>query len=262
MTNTVSSDGSTAPQGSGVQSLERALDILELLTRSEGELGVTEVGTALGLPNGTAHRLLATLTRRGYARQNPETRKYALGIKAFTLVSAAQERLGPLARPFLTELMEVSGESSNLASLDKNSVVYIEQVPAPRMVRMFTEPGNRVPPHATGTGKVLLAYQPEEVIDAVIRQSGLPRFTPHTITNPERLGRELDYIREQGYATDSEEMEEGVRCLAAPVFGPDGRILAAMSISGPAGRLDQDRLEELIPHIKGIADMFSRSLSV
>jgi len=252
---------SSAPQGSGVQSLERALDILELLSRSEGELGVTEVGLGLGLANGTTHRLLATLTRRGYARQNPETRKYALGIKAFTLATAAQERLGPLARPFLTELMEASGESSNLASLDKNSVIYIEQVPAPRMVRMFTEPGNRVPPHATGTGKVLLAYQPQEVRDAVIRQSGLPRFTPHTITNPERLGRELDDIREQGYATDSEEMEEGVRCLAAPVFGPDGRILAAMSISGPAGRLDRDRLEELIPHIKGIADRFSQSLS-
>jgi IclR family acetate operon transcriptional repressor len=252
---------SPAPQGSGVQSLERALDILELLSRSEGELGVTEVGPALGLANGTTHRLLATLTRRGYARQNPETRKYTLGIKAFTLATAAQERLGPLARPFLTQLMEVSGESSNLASLDKNSVVYIDQVPAPRMVRMFTEPGNRVPPHATGTGKVLLAYQPREVIDAAIRQSGLPRFTPHTITDPEQLESELEGVRKQGYATDSEEMEEGVRCLAAPVFGPDGRILAAMSISGPAGRLDQDRIVALIPHLKEIAARFSQSLS-
>jgi IclR family acetate operon transcriptional repressor len=157
--------------------------------------------------------------------------------------------------------MEVSGESSNLASLDKNSVVYIDQVPAPRMVRMFTEPGNRVPPHATGTGKVLLAYQPREAIDAAIRQSGLPRLTPHTITDPEWLRSELDDIREQGYALDSEEMEEGVRCLAAPVLGPDGRILAAMSISGPAGRLDQDRIEQLIPHLKEIAAQFSQSLS-
>ncbi|ABG05762.1 transcriptional regulator, IclR family [Rubrobacter xylanophilus DSM 9941] len=243
-----------------VQSLARALDILELLGRSESELGVTEIGPAVGLPNGTAHRLLATLTRRGYARQVGESRKYTLGPKALVLASSAREHLGSLAQPYLEELMEISQESSNLATLDRNAVVYIEQVPAPRMVRMFTEPGNRVPPHATGTGKVLLAYHPEEVVESVIQQTGLVRFTAHTVTDPRRLRRELAAIREQGYAIDSEEMEEGVRCLAAPVFGPDGKILAAMSVSGPAGRLSEARLEELIPHIKRIADEFSRDL--
>ena len=249
-----------SPTQGGVQSLERALDILELLGRSESELGVTEIAPAVGLANGTAHRLLGTLIRRGYARQNPGNRKYALGIKAYTLATAAREHLGPPARPFLTELMEVSGESSNLAALEKNSVVYLEQVPAPRMVRMFTEPGNRSPLHSTGTGKVLLAYQPAEVVDHVIRQSGLQRFTAHTITDPGRLKEELERIRERGYAQDSEEMEEGVRCLAGPVFAPDGRILAAMSVSGPVGRLAGDRLEELIPHIKRISEAFSGKL--
>ncbi len=252
--------GRPAARNSGVQSLARALDILELLGRSGGELGVTEIGPAVGLPNGTAHRLLATLTRRGYARQVGESRKYTLGPKALVLASSAREHLGSLARPFLEELMEVSQESSNLAALDKNSVVYIEQVQAPRMVRMFTEPGNRVLPHATGTGKVLLAYQPEEAVDAVIQQTGLPRFTSHTITDAATLKQELRIVRQRGYALDSEEMEEGVRCLAAPVFGPDGKILAAMSVSGPAGRLDQDRLEELIPHIKRISTAFSESM--
>ena len=261
MTDTTLKNGTPQASG-GVQSLERALDILEVLGRSEGDLGVSEVGTAVGLANGTVHRLLSTLTNRGYARQNPLTRKYGLGLKAFALASSARESLGPLARPFLEELTEVSRESSNLASLDKGSVVYIEQVPAPRMVRMFTEPGNRVPAHATGTGKVLLAYQPPEVIDSVVRRAGLPRFTPHTMTDPERLKSELDDIRERGYALDSEEMEEGVRCLAAPVFSPDGQILVAMSISGPATRLGQDRLEELIPHITRIANTFCQSLSV
>jgi IclR family acetate operon transcriptional repressor len=250
-----------ASQGSGVQSLERALDILEVLSRSERELGVTEVGPEVGLANGTVHRLLATLTARDYARQVPGTRKYTLGPKAILLASSARDRLGPLARPFLRELMEVSQETSNLAGLDRNSVVYIEQVPAKRMVRMFTEPGNRVPAHSSGTGKVLLAYQPEETVDAIIRQNGLRRFTRHTITDEQQLKTELEHIRDQGYATDSEEMEEGVRCLAAPVFGPDGKVLAAISISGPASRLDQRRLEELIPHIKDIAGKFSRSLN-
>ena len=156
--------------------------------------------------------------------------------------------------------MEVSGESSNLAALEKNSVVYLEQVPAPRMVRMFTEPGNRSPLHSTGTGKVLLAYQPAEVVDHVIQQSGLQRFTAYTITDPGRLKEELERIREEGFALDSEEMEEGVRCLAGPVFAPDGKILAAMSVSGPVGRLAENRLGELIPHIKRISGAFSEEL--
>lgn len=244
--------------GAGVQSLERALDILEVLSKSEREMGVTEIGPMVGLANGTTHRLLATLTARGYARQVPESRKYTLGPRAITLASAARERLGPLAQPFLRELMEVSRESANLAVLDRNSVVYLEQVPASRMVRMFTEPGNRVPPHASGTGKVLLAYEPPAAVDAILGQDGLRRYTANTITDRRRLEEELGRIREQGYAADFEELEEGVRCVAAPVFGAEGKVVAAISISGPAGRLDEERLRELIPQIKRIADEFSR----
>lgn len=253
-------DTSSVQQVSGVQSLDRALDILEVLGRSDGELGISEIGLSVGLANGTVHRLLSTLTQRSYARQNPNSRKYTLGPKALMLSSSAQERLGPLAQPFLRELMEVSQESSNLAALDKNSVVYIEQVPASRMVRMFTEPGNRVSPHASGTGKVLLACQPEDIVDSIIRQNGLPKFTSRTITDAREFKKELRRIREQGYAIDSEEMEEGVRCLAAPVFYPDGQILASISISGPAGRLDEDRIRELVPQIKRIAADLSHSL--
>jgi IclR family transcriptional regulator, acetate operon repressor len=257
----LSVDKTAFARGSGVQSLDRALDILELLGRAGDQLGITEIGSVLGLPNGTIHRLLATLTRRGYARQDPGNRKYTLGIKAFTLATAAQGRLGPLARPFLTELMEISQESANLAGLDKNAVFYIEQVPAPRIVRMFTEPGSRVYAHATGTGKVLLAYQPEEVVDSIIRQTRLPRITPHTITDVKELKRQLEQVRQQGCAVDAGEMEEAVHCLAAPILGPDGKILAAVSVSGPAGRLDDARIKELVPQIKSIADRFSQSLN-
>lgn len=247
--------------GAGVQSLERALDILEVLSKSEREMGVTEISPAVGLANGTTHRLLATLTQRGYARQVSGTRKYTLGPKTITLASSGRERLGPLAQPFLKELMEVSQESSNLAALDRNSVVYISQVPASRMVRMFTEPGNRVASHASGTGKALLAYQPPEVVDSIVGRGDLPRFTPHTITDIKQLKEELGRIREQGYAIDSEEVEEGVRCLAAPVVGAEGRVVAAISISGPTSRLDRDRMKELIPHIKRIASDLSNNLN-
>lgn len=252
--------GRSSAQGLGVQSLERALDILEVLGRSEGELGISEIGHSVGLANGTVHRLLSTLARRGYARQVAESRKYTLGPRAITLASSSRERLGPLARPFLRELMEVSRESANLAALDRNSVVYIEQVSAPRMVRMFTEPGSRLPAHASATGKVLLAFQPPEAVRAVLGRGGLARYTPRTITDMERLLSELEAIRERGYATDHEEIEEGVRCVAAPVSGAEGRVVAAISVSGPAGRLDEDRLREIVPEIQRIASELSRSL--
>jgi IclR family acetate operon transcriptional repressor len=244
-----------------VHSVGRALAILESLTRSDHELGVSEISKVTGLAIGTVHRLLATLAYHGYVRRNSQTRKYGPGIKLLSVAAAAHGRIGAISRPFLTELMEVSGESSNLAALEKNSVVYLDQVPAARMVRMFTEPGNRSPLHSTGTGKVLLAYQPAEIIDSIIGESGLPRFTACTMTDPKQLKDELERIRERGYALDSEEMEEGVRCLAAPIFGPDGSIVAGISISGPVGRLGDSRLDELIPLIKRIALDLSESLS-
>ncbi|MGB3634651.1 MAG: IclR family transcriptional regulator, partial [Rubrobacteraceae bacterium] len=156
-----------APQREGgVQSVERALDILEFVSRSEGELGISEIGAATGLSAGTVHRLLATLGSRGYVYRNKETRRYALGLKSLTMATVTRERVGATARPFLEELAQESRETANLAILEGNSAVYIEQVAPPnRMLRIFTEPGNRVSLHACGSGKVLLAYQPPRLAE-------------------------------------------------------------------------------------------------
>lgn len=258
---TETADGrSRTSQNSGVQSVERVLDILDLLSRSDAEMGVQDIGKAVGLAKGTAHRLLSTLASHGYVRQDHDSRKYTLGLKSLLLASAAREWLGPVARPFLKELVEVSQETANLSGLEKNSIIYIDQVASPRMVQTFIQPGNRAPVHTTGSGKVLLAHQPEEVIETMIQRTGLPRLTSNTITDFEQLKGELDRVRRQGYATDLEETEEGIRALAAPIFSPDGKILVAVSIAGPAGRLSQARIEELVPHIKRIAAAFSDSL--
>lgn len=240
--------------------MERALDVLEFLSRSDEDLGVGEIGSATGLAAGTTHRLLATLNSRGYVHRNVGTRRYGLGLKSLTLAIAARERIGPLALPFLEELMRVSQETANLAILEGQSTMYIEQVAPPRMLRIFTEPGNRVPLHSTGTGKVLLAYQPPRLVDFIIERAGLPRQTASTITEPSQLRDELAEVRRQGYAVDLGEQEDGVRCLAAPVFGSDGGIFAAMSISGPASRLEIKRQETLIPHLKRIAANLSEAL--
>lgn len=254
-------DRNTDSQGSAVQSVDRVLDILELLGRSNNEMGVQDIGKAVGLAKGTAHRLLSTLTSRGYVRQDPGSRRYTLGLKSFLLASDARQWLGPMARPFLTELMEVSRETTNLAGLEKTSIIYLEQVAAPRMVQTFIRPGNHAPIHTTGSGKVLLAYHPEEVAEAILRRTDLPHFTPNTITDFEQFKTELGRVRHQGYATDLEETEEGIRALAAPVFSLDGKVLAAVSVAGPAGRLSPARIEELVPHIKEITTAFSESLS-
>ncbi|HZF58586.1 MAG TPA: IclR family transcriptional regulator [Rubrobacter sp.] len=249
------------PRASGVQSVERALDILEFLSRSEDEVGVSEIGAGTGLPAGTVHRLLGTLTSRGYIHKNAHTRRYGLGLRSLTMAITTRERLAPLALPFLEELMEESQETANLAILEGNAMMYIEQVSPPaRMLRTFTEPGNRVPLHSSGTGKVLLAYQPPRLIDFIVGRAGLTRQTATTITDPGQLCSELRNIRRDGYAVDHGEQEEGVRCLAAPVFGPDGEIFASVSLSGPASRLNKRRIEGLVPDLKKIAADLSEAL--
>jgi len=248
-------------RGRGVQSVERTLDVLEFLGRSETEFGVSEIGGATGLSAGTVHRLLGTLVSRGYVRRNHATRRYSLGLRALTMAITARERIGPLALPFLEELVQKCQETANLAVLEDGSVLYIEQVlPPTRTLRMFADPGNRVPLHATGTGKVLLAYQPPRLIEFILDRTGLSRQTVSTITDMSQLRAELQQIRRDGYATDYEEQEEGVRCLAAPVFGPDGNIFAAMSISGPASRLDKRRMDAMVPDLKEISAALSRAL--
>jgi len=245
----------------GVQSVGRTLDIIEFLGSSEQEFGVSEIGAATGLSAGTAHRLLGTLVSRGYVRRNERTRRYSLGLRALTMAITARERIGPLALPFLEELVEASQETVNLAVLESGSMLYIEQAfPPTRTLRMFTDPGNRVPLHSTGTGKVLLAYQPPRLIEFILGRTGLSRQTVSTITDLSQLRTELQRIRREGYAADFEEQEEGVRCLAAPVFGPDGNIFAAMSISGPTSRLSRKRMDELIPALKRISASLSDAL--
>ena len=250
-----------SPPAKEVHSVGRALAILETLTRSDYELGVSEIANTTDLALGTVHRLLATLAYHGYARQNAQTRRYGLGVKLLSVAAAAHERIGAIARPYLTRLMQASQETANMAVLESNSTLYIEQVPPPRMLRIFTEPGNRTPLHTAGTGKVLLAYQQPSVIESIIERTDLAPATPNTITDPTVLLKVLQQVRDQGYAMDMEEQEEGVCCLAAPIFTPDGKILAAMSVSGPANRLSQARLRELVPHIKSIAAALSRTIN-
>jgi IclR family acetate operon transcriptional repressor len=243
--------------GDGVQSVERALELLEALAEPGEAKGVSELARATGLPVATIHRLLATMVSRGYVRQDSGSHKYTLGSHLIRLGDAAARDFGQFARPYLAELMEASGETANLAMLEDGQVAYVAQVASRHhRVRMFTEVGRRVHPHTSGVGKVVLAFRPRAEVEALLARSGLPPRTPRTITDPARFLAELDKVASQGYAIDSGEEEVGVRCLAVPVFGMGGSV-AAMSVSAPEGRLQDRDIERVLPEMLRISAALS-----
>jgi DNA-binding IclR family transcriptional regulator len=244
-----------------VQSVDRTLDVMEALASRRGATGISEVASIVGLHVSTVHRLLATLVDRGYVRQDPDTSKYHLGSRVFTLASAADLHLDLrlVARPYLERMMRLSGETANLVTSSDTEVVYLDQVASMHLVKMFAAPGSRAPMYCTGTGKAMLAFKNPSTIEAVL-SAPMKRYTTHTLVTRAGVERELAIIREQGYSIDNEEMEEGVRCIAVPVFDRRHECIGAMSVSGPTTRMSTERVAKLAPTMLGIADELSRQL--
>jgi DNA-binding IclR family transcriptional regulator len=244
-----------------VQSIDRALDVLEALSSRRVPTGISDLAHQVGLHVSTVHRLLATLVDRGYVRQDPETSRYHLGSRVFALASAADVHLDVrlVARPFLERLMRAASETANLVIATQEEVVYIDQVESTHLVKMFTQPGMRAPLYCTGCGKVMLAYRDPETIEPLLA-APMQRHTAHTIASRAGLEAELARIREDGFAVDNEEMEEGVRCIAVPVFDRRAEIAAALSVSGPTTRMTVQRVGALVPLAKGIALELSQAL--
>ena len=226
-------DGRAAAGGGGVQSLHRALDVLEALTAAGGTASLSDLAAACGLPLPTLHRLAATLAGRGYLRQLPD-RRYCLGSRLVPLGTAAHALLGERALPVLRDLAGLTGESANLAVLAQGRAEYVAQVPGRHTMRIFTEVGNRVALHCTGVGKALLASVPAAQTRRLIDAGALTVRTESTITDPAALHAEIALIRARGYALDEGEMEDGVRCVAV---GIPGALPMAVSVSGPAARM-------------------------
>ncbi len=245
----------TSRPSGAVQSVDRALVLLEALALAESPVGVGELATRTGLPQGTAHRLLQTLQQRGYVRHDA-ARKYSVGNAAIRLADAAQRSLARTARPYLAELVEMSGETANLAVLEGDDIVYVAQVPSPHTLRMFAEVGRHVSPHATAVGKVLLAELPDDQVFSLLRRTGLPARTSATVTDLDALVAELDDVRTRGWAVDEQEQETGVRCVAVPVRDGGGQVLAALSLSGPAERFGGGRDPELVAAMQRVSRSF------
>jgi DNA-binding IclR family transcriptional regulator len=247
-----------------VQSLDRALDLLEALAVAGDDISLSQLTEQVKLPLGTVHRLLSGLVERGYAAQDRETRLYGPGPRLLEMGAraAANRRfsLSRIARPALQELTAATDETSNLLVLQGDEGVYSEQAASARLVRMFTEVGQRVPLYCTGGGKAILSGFTPEQLDAYLSRVTLRAFTPKTLATPELLRAELEQAGAQGFALDDEEREAGVCCVAAPIFDRFGRCVAALSISGPTTRMARERAVALGPQVRRAADSCSHAL--
>ncbi len=240
----------------GVQSVERAFDLLEALGAAERPLSLAELATRTGLAPPTAHRLLRTLQTRGYVNQ-AAGRDYSPGPGLIALGRQATPTLALLAQPVLAELEEISQETANLAVLERDLIAYIAQVPSRHQMRMFTEVGRQVLPHASGVGKAILATLPEPQARAIIQRTGLPRYTDSTLSTEADFFADLRESRRRGFAIDDGEKEIGVRCIAVAI--PGSQPIAAVSISGPAARVTEAASGRLVEALQAAAGRLAQA---
>jgi DNA-binding IclR family transcriptional regulator len=242
----LASDLSAAPVAPAVESVRRALRILRCFSLDDPELGVSEIARRLEMHKSTVHRLIATLEMEGFVHQVGGNR-YALGWKLFELGEAVRglySTRDAILR-HLRHLVDATGETAHLAVLDEGDVLYIEKVESSRPLRMPSSVGKRIPPHCTALGKVFLAGLSEPDLWKYVYRP-LQRFTPNTITDPDRLRSEVEMVRDQGFAVDHEEIEEGLMCIAGPIVDDRAAVCAAVSIAGPASRIGHRQSEFVV----------------
>lgn len=246
-----------------IQAVDHALDLLEQFHDDVDELGVTELSKRLKLHKNNVFRLLATLESRGYIEQNKVTENYRLGLKTLQLGQTFIRQMGLLrqARPVLEWLVEQCNETSYVAILKDQHIVYLDVVETNMTVRVVPRVGARLPAYCTAAGKVQLACMSSEEIDAYYPVRELKAYTPNTITDKGVLKAHLAAVAEQGVAIDNEELDQGVRCVAAPIRDYTRRVIGAVSISGPSMRFSEERIQkELIPLVKRAGEEISMKL--
>jgi IclR family acetate operon transcriptional repressor len=255
--------GGDTAGGGRVGVAARVLSTLEALEAAPGGLGVTELGRRLGVDKSTAHRLLTVLAGRGYARLNPHTQRYQLGLRLVGLgaVAARGVDVAEMSRPALESLRDDTGEAASLAVLSEGEVLFLAKATAPGALTVNHGVGTRLPAHASALGKVLLAQPRDpEALDRVIARRGLGATTARTITAVAALRRHLETVAAQGWALDDEEYAAGLRCLAAPVRDAGGEVVAAIGISGPTTRVTSERVAALAARVRRAGEQVSAEL--
>jgi len=245
-----------------LSSVHNALRVLDCFSATERELGVSELARRLAMGKSTVHRLCTTLAAGGLLEHNPVTGRYRLGLRLYELgaLVGAHMDLHEAAGPSLLELRNRTGETAQVAVLDGREVVYVERLESSHTVRLFGRVGHRNSAHCTATGKVLLAHLPEAELDALLDGWVLPARTPYTITEHAALREALAEVRRRGWGENANEVEMGVASVAAPVRDVTGAVVAALSVAGPAMRLDGGSLRRFAGVAVEAADAVSRRL--
>jgi DNA-binding IclR family transcriptional regulator len=246
----------------------KALDVLDCLANHGRPMSAQEIAVACSTSRPTAYRLLTTLMSRGFVRTDGNY-NYSLGTRLITLGKIVLDGidLQELARPHLHELCLHSNETANLSILDGTELLYIGKEESPQnsqtpvFVQMSTKIGTRLAPHCSAMGKAILAHLSPAELQTLLKQTTpLKSYTGHTITNIDTLMHELERVRQHGYAIDDREVDDGTRCVAAPVFDSSGHVIAAMSIAGPAYRLTLEHLHHISKEVVRVTQALSNQL--
>lgn len=234
-----------------VQTIDRTLDIIELLANAKEGLGVTEIGKNIGLHKSTVYRLLTALSNRGYIEKDPKNSTYKIGLKFIEVSGLFLKKLElkTEALPFMRKLAEIIGQPVHLAILEGAEVVYIEKVELVNSIRMYSQIGRRVPAYCSAIGKILLAGLNTDSLREVLENIKFERFTPNTIISKRELLREIEQVKEKGWAVDNEEHEPNIRCIAAPIIDYTGKIIAAVSVSGESRIINYESDLEIAGHV-------------
>jgi IclR family KDG regulon transcriptional repressor len=241
-----------------LSSVATAIALLKAFSEDEVEIGVSSLSKRLGVAKSTVHRLAVTLVSEGMLEQNPENEKYRLGIALFGLGALVRRRMdvSAEARPHLFQLRESTGETVHLGLLDRSEIMYIYNLESPHAIRMRSDIGVRKPAYCTAEGLAILAFQPDSVVEEIIARGLKPR-TPKTNTNPKKLWKILEQVRQQGYAIEDEQSEVGMRSIAAPIRNSSGDVVAAVGVAGPLQRVSDAVLAEFAPKVVEAADTVS-----
>lgn len=246
----------------GVQTLDRALDIIELLSLEKNGIGVTEISHKLDLHKSTVHRLLNALAVRGYVEKEDRHSKYSLGLK---FVEIGSHRLNHLelkieASPSLRSLADRNRQPVHLAILSGNEVVYIEKIEPVANLRMYSQIGKRVPAYCSALGKSLLSEMKDDELKKLLCEIEFKPFTPKTHSTIDQLIADVDSVRQKGWSLDDEEHEPGIRCIASPVRDYTGKIIAAVSVSGDCRIIAPERDSEIAVSVMNTANIISKRM--
>jgi IclR family transcriptional regulator, KDG regulon repressor len=245
-----------------MDSAQKVIKLLEVFLGNAEEIGIADLSTKSGLSLSTTHRLVSSLVKEGYLHQAYKRGKYSLGLKLleYSRIILDKLQVTEVAKPFLHELNDMTGETINIGVLDGKQSVQITRIESNHVLRIFTSIGKRGPLYCTSTGKVLLANLPKEELTKYLDSEHLQRQTEKTITSIQALEKELSAVREQGVGIDDEESNMGVRSVAAPIRDWSGKVIAAVAVVAPVLRLDDIRIIELKHLLRTFGMKISRAM--